>query len=704
MIDFGDLKLKVAYHKGKDNVADEFYLPCLARATHYDRAVAYFSSSIYIIAWPAMRDFVLRGGKIRIVCSPYLSAADAESIETGYVAKAEELNLAKWEAELNLLVANPSLRKPTLALSALVARGIVDFRIAFVQDPSKAPQHDRLFHSKLGLFYDKNQNCIAFKGSMNESARGLSCDGNIETVDVFVSNAGDRDLQRIEEEKNYFESLWNNNFPGVSVRAFPAALRDLITRVSVGRDLDTLIDDAAEEVLKNENLVGGRKANKKTLFPHQTNALAAWEAQLRRGILEHATGSGKTFTAICAIRSALSKGERPLVLVPSELLLEQWQRELREGLEDLSPQILCAGAGYDKWRNENLLTPWTKKADKPRLVLSTMQTACGELFRKNLSNGEHLFVVADEVHRIGSPELRQALLIPSGPRLGLSATPRRAGDPEGTQAIIDYFGPIVQPPFTLRDAISSERLTPYFYYVHPVRLSESEQQSWDEKSARIGQLFARNKQKADPETQRRITHLLIERSRIAKSAAAKPNLALEVIKKSYRPGERWIVYCDNREQLGEVITLLRSNAIEAAEYHSYMTADPAATLQTFNAVGGVIVSIKCLDEGVDIPATSHALILASSKNPREFIQRRGRVLRKYPGKLMAHIHDAVTIPGPSPEGGDISNSLLRSELARAIQFGRDAANPDSIIDLQRIALAQGVDPDKIANEGYEEDE
>lgn len=704
MTSFADLSLKVAYHKGRDDIAEEFYLPCLSRSLRYDRAVAYFSSSIYVIAWPAMRDFVRRGGKIRIICSPHLSAKDALGIESGYVSKGSDSDLPLWKGELARLLEDPVLRKPTLALSSMVASGIIDFRIALVRKGSDSVQHDRLFHSKLGLFYDRDGSCVAFKGSMNESARGLSSDGNIETVDVFVGASGGRDLDRIKAEQAYFDNLWNNKFPGTLVHEFSAALKSIITAPSNGYILEELVDEASLETTKSENRAGARKTDRKRVLPHQANALTAWEAQGRRGILEHATGSGKTFTAICAIRSALLKKERPIVLVPSELLLEQWQKELRENLSDLDPQILCAGAGYDKWRSDGLLASWTRKADRARLVISTMHTACGEAYKKEISSGEHLFIVADEVHRMGSPELRKALEIPSGPRLGLSATPRRAGDPEGTQVLVDYFGPIVEPPYTLKDAIKDGRLTPYFYRVHPLSLTAEEQQAWDDKTHRIGQLFARNKQNPDPGVAARLALLQIERSRIAKSASGKPALAVEILRAQYKDGDRWIVYCDNREQLGEVLGLLQKHSMNAFEYHSYMDGDQVATLQAFNALGGIIVSIKCLDEGVDIPSTSHALILASSKNPREFIQRRGRVLRIHQGKIVAHIHDVITIPFLTSEPQQGESSLLRSELARAIQFGRDALNPDSVIDLQRIALRQKLDPEKVAAGGYEDNE
>ena len=116
-----------------------------------------------------------------------------------------------------------------------------------------------------------------------------------------------------------------------------------------------------------------------------------------------------------------------------------------------------------------------------------------------------------------------------------------------------------------------------------------------------------------------------------------------------------------------------------------------------------MVSIRCLDEGVDIPAVDHALILASSQNPRQFIQRRGRVLRKAPWKHIAAIHDAIVVP-VSLEDEPEQTSLLKSEFVRAIEFSKSALNRDAGAELRHIAATLGFDPDAKSEIGIEEDE
>lgn len=401
----------------------------------------------------------------------------------------------------------------------------------------------------------------------------------------------------------------------------------------------------------------------------------------------------------------MEKGETALVLVPSELLLHQWHREIQQTLADLNPQILLCGGGNNEWRRERLLGPWTRssKSDRPRIVLTTMQTASKQDFIDSVRVGPHLFVVADEVHRMGSPDNRRIFQLDSGPRLGLSATPRRFGDQEGTDAIFTYFGDVVLPVVTLQDAIKSEALTPYFYTVHTVDLTVEEQEQWDEITKEIKKLYAQTKGSTDGGSTfniEKLKQLSIKRSHIVKSCSGKLALAVSVVKQHYERGQRWILYCDSQTQLHEVLDLLHRDGIDASEYHTQMPGDPVETLRYFEAHGGVIVSIKCLDEGVDIPSVTHALILASSQNPREFIQRRGRVLRKSGNKLIANLHDAVVVPQEFSEDG---TGILATELARAIQFGKGGLNPESVTQLQLIANRFGMDYQNLADEGEEDD-
>jgi len=369
--------------------------------------------------------------------------------------------------------------------------------------------------------------------------------------------------------------------------------------------------------------------------------------------------------------------------------------------------VLICGDGNTRWRRNSLLRDWTRNSEEARIVLSTMQTGRSSTFRALLSEGNHLFVIADEVHRIGSPENQKLLKIESGPRLGLSATPRRAGDPDGTDAIMQYFEGIVQPPFTLTDAINAKRLTPYYYHIHTTGLTPDEREDWLELSKDISSRYARlasNDESSIWESES-LKHLLIQRANIVKQARNKVELAYNVIREHYEPGHRWLVYCSDLDQLYAVCQRLRAADYDVLEYHSKMDGNREQTIRYFEQNGGIIVSIKCLDEGIDIPNATHALILASSKNPREFIQRRGRVLRKSDNKHFAHIHDAVVVPDGIGGNDDTPiGNILRGELARSIQFAEDAVSARSVADLKEIAVEAGIDYKQVAEDGFESDD
>ena len=700
-----DLALKLSYHKGEDDIAEGFYLPCMRRSRRYDRAVGFFSSSVFVLAWPSLREFAAAGGQMRIVCSPILTSGDIDALSVGYNSVGIEQFEAAARKELSRLLASPAFQKPTKILASLVAGGVIDLRIAWV-GPETSGRSRRIFHDKVGIFSDADEQRVVFKGSMNETWPGLAADGNLESIDVYASWRNEENAQRVDDEVQYFDNLWHDRQPGVTVTPFPEVIQRELREIAEEARWEEYVDEICMELETAARVSADRGPASRTPRPHQVAALEAWTQAGRRGILEHATGSGKTFTALCAIRGSLDRGEVPLVLVPSELLLKQWREELTQTFESDELQLLVCGGGHRTWEVQRRLSLWTRNesADDSRVVLATMQTASSEDFRRLLREGPHLFVVADEVHRIGSPTHRRLLDLASGPRLGLSATPRRSGDPVGTAALMAYFEDVVPPPFTLHDAIAAGTLTPYWYRPHQVSLNANEQEEWDRLTAQIGRQLAIRGDEESALLDEGIKRRYIQRARIAKKAAGKSQLAAKVLSQHFRQGQRWLVYCEDREQLREVRGAIeRAGLPTVYEYHSAMDGDPTSTLRLFEQSGGVMVAIRCLDEGVDIPATSHALILASSRNPREFIQRRGRVLRTAPGKSVAHVHDAIVLPA----GIDLDvpiGSMVKGELARAIEFGQHAENPDGVVELRTIAVDYGLDWETLTEEGFEVDE
>lgn len=697
-----------SYNKAEHDIADMFYLPCMRHSNYYDRISGYFGSTIYIIAWDALREFIENGGKMRLICSPYVSDEDATALANGYSAKNNELLAESLAKEVQALFDDPFLTAPAKLLAYMISKGIIDVKIA-VPTGNESPNARRLFHDKVGIFTDAEGNKVGFRGSMNETYKGLSSDGNMESIDVFPNWLDSRDAERVDDASSFFGKLWSESVPGIIVYQFPSASKEILRTKAEGVKWNELLDEIHVEETKAKKWKPSNHVGSRIPRPHQVNALETWVKNNRRGIFEHATGSGKTFTAMCAIHDAFKRNEVVLVLVPSRDLLKQWDRELRETLlEDKIYYLLC-GDSNNEWKKLGTLASWTSDGGSThRIILATMDTACSDDFVKNVSQGEHLFVVADEVHRLGSPHRRNALNINAGARLGLSATPRRYGDPEGTAALFEYFGGLVPPPYTLDDAIKSGVLTKYFYNPLTITLTQKEQDDWNDVTKQISQLMARMKTNGSTDasisSNTRLKQLLINRARIVKNASGKVPLAINLLLREYVGGQSWIIYCDNITQLKDVLNGAIDAGFDAFEYYADMEGDRDETLRYFSKNGGVLVSIKCLDEGVDIPSTTHALILASSQNPREFIQRRGRILRNSPGKLFAHLYDAITVPVVESEETPKSMSIIIGELSRAIQFGLGAENPACVTDLKNIAVDYQIDYNSLQNTGMEEDD
>jgi superfamily II DNA or RNA helicase len=636
------------------DLARDFYGPCLGASDRYDRAAGYFRSSVLIVSGSPMRGFATSGGRFRLICSPDLTHEDVLAISRGYDLRevAEESLLRDLEAVLARERGESSVE----ILATLVALGSMEIRIAMKRDGQG------IFHHKVGIFHDPLGNSISFVGSTNETWAGWHAEGNDESFDVFTSWA---DPERVATHVGFFESVWEGTEGGIVTLELSDALRHKVIRYAKP-DLEAL----PEGIVLGPDRVD-------PLFPHQEQALEDWKRRGQRGILEHATGTGKTMTALAAARFWLEQKKPVLIVVPSELLLGQWRSEADRILGDLSAPTLLAGAGHGRSEWAPALGAFTSPNGGPRVTIATIQTASSLAFRERMFDPSQLLVIVDEVHRAGSREYSKVLQIDAPARLGLSATPERFGDPVGTAAIFAYFERKLEPVVTLREAIEAGRLVPYTYHFEWVELSPSEQLEWN----RLTKAIARELGSSTPDRDG-LTRLLIRRAAVSKQAEGKIGAALKILKSEYRPGQAWLVYCDDQDQLRDMISSLQEAGLPAYEYHSAMVGDRKATMGYFAQEAGIVVAIRCLDEGVDIPRVTHALILASSQNIREYVQRRGRVLRRYPGKFNAEIFDLLTLPAA---GEDSHGRLVEPEIRRARIFAMDALNRQPFLALSAFA-------------------
>jgi len=645
-----DLDLQPDYRSGRDALLDDFYVPCLQESVLYDRAVGFFSSTLFHVVALAYSDFVRRGGRLRLVCSPALKPEDFDAMkEADQIGRYAQ---ATVRAELQELLNRPEAVPATRLLATLIANDIAEVRIAFADNPSG------IFHDKLGVFEDTDGRRVSFVGSANETWRAWGL--NHESFEVFCSWRNESELYRTRNHVDAFRRLWRGNEMGVRVEPLEHVTREQILSIA-DDNLDHAIDVA--RVLPLRRALGPRR----TLMEHQSLVLEDWEAHEHHGIVNFATGAGKTLTAIEAVKRWTDAGGVAVVLVPGRDLHAQWTREIDTDLPGC--QLLLAGAGSDKAAWQRLLPIFTAPGNSGfnrRIVLVTNATFASDDFQRRLRTGGHLLVVADEMHRAGSARSLRALEeTQCGATLGLSATCRRQFDQEGTDRLLEFFGPVLRPVIGLAEATIIGLLVPYDYRLHELCPDDDELEQYNSLTNQIRRLVGQRESVGDADSY--LQMLLIRRARILKQARGKVPLAAQILRDEYRPGDRWLVYCDDIAQLNALVRECMHSGLPTLEFHSEMVSERDEVLRSLREYGGIVIAIRCLDEGVDIPVTDHALIVASSTVEREYVQRRGRVLRRSPDKLSAEVHDLFLV---DPQGG----ALTRSEALRALEFVRLARN------------------------------
>ncbi|MEB3887128.1 DNA phosphorothioation system restriction enzyme [Lyngbya sp. CCY1209] len=422
------------------------------------------------------------------------------------------------------------------------------------------------------------------------------------------------------------------------------------------------------------------------LRPYQREAIAGWFANRGRGMLKMATGSGKTITALAIATELYQKINLQVLLVvcPYRHLVTQWGREA----EKFGLKPILAFESVHNWQKQLSTALYTLRSGHlPFLtVITTNATLISEGFQSQLRYfPPKTLIVGDEAHNLGAPRLEACLPRNIGLRLALSATPERHYDEEGTDSLIDYFGPVLQPELTLAEAIRLGALVHYLYYPILVELTEAESRTYSRLTTRIGWALMENGEE-NWDNNETITALLIQRARLIGSATNKLN-ALRSVMAARLHTTHTLFYCGDgtvetsdrtARQVEATVALLGSEL--GYRVNTYTAATPMQQRERLRRqfeAGDLqgLVAIRCLDEGVDIPAIRNAIILASSSNPRQFIQRRGRVLRPHPGKERATLFDMIVLP---PDLGrdtlEVERNLLRKELRRFMEFADLADN------------------------------
>ena len=697
----------------KDNLGDQLFKPGFEDCKLYRRQTAFFQPSVFKCWASSIEQIVQNEIKLEILMAFSDSNSRILSLIQNLQTKKEKESLINKEANsiflqcLGLVAGSEDFNKRNRLIRYLYAKELLEIKLAFSYNPDTDIYS--LSHEKTGYFKKKDNSVILFNGSMNESESALMRNGEHITV---YQTSNRNDSEDITYYKDDLDSKWNSDDKYSKI--FTPS-KNLMDKIKISSEINNKFDALAiaREIMneeKKEAIKPLPEISEKDLRDYQDEVLIDWEDSNRKGIIKFATGSGKTFTALFALKKHLEDNQVALILVPSKLLQAQWKIELLKVIPEAREGLMLVGGKGKNWKKNLSLHTRPSKDRNPKIVIAVNHSAYKPDFLKSLFQGSHLMIIADEVHRLGSREYSKIFSIDSGSRLALSATPERYGDPEGTQRINDYFGPILIPEFSLYDAIG-KALVPYRYFPTKSFLNQEEMDNWKDISLKIKQAAARCKRNSQEQIipSQRLERLLFDRASIAKEAACKIGVATDILKKEYEDGQRWLIYCQNENQLEDLYEMLISNDLGFVyKYHSNMKdRSKEETLNLFISHGGILLSMKCLDEGVDIPSASHALIISSDQNPRQFIQRRGRVLRKdkITNKKRAFIYDLVISIDSRLD--DSFKKLTETETARAFEFANFSENKSqSTSRIREIAIESGLSVESIKDsiESFEDED
>lgn len=718
----------------------------------------FFSSTSLEIITKGISSLVKNGGKIQIVASPKLSEEDIEAIRIGYDKKSEIIE-KRLLGELESTDDNYFTNQRLNLLANLIAKDILSIKIAFKDNGSLVG----IYHEKLGVFEDFEGNIIAFDGSMNESKTAMCY--NYESINVYCGWLSE-DKSRVELKIKAFDNIWNNTEENLKVVEFPSLTKRILDKYKtkdfnteeIAEKLESL--DKTEDRKKVEykidrsNMIGDVKlpiASPKLnipiipydvdLYDYQKDAIDEWSDNNFCGIFDMATGTGKTLTGLGAVTRCSEEHENNLaviVVAPYQHLVEQWVEDIERF--NIKPIIAYSTSFQKNWKDRLKRAIRDKKLrlkDKEFfLLVTTNATFKSNFVQEQINNidGDILLVI-DEAHNVGSVEFKKYLDSKFKYRLALSATLDRHNDEEGTDFLHNYFGKVCIH-YDLERAIDENKLTPYKYFPVLVYLTEEELSEYKQISAEMINHLKKNKSgKMELDTYGQ--KLAIKRSRIVAGAQNKLDVFREQIL-PYKDKTNILVYCGattvlpdsdsylnnedfEKSEMGErqiiAITKIMGNEMnmEVSRFTSEEDIETRKVItERFKSEKlQAIIAIKCLDEGVNIPSIKTAFILASTTNPKEYIQRRGRVLRKWPGKKYAELYDFVTLPRvldtvlnytKEEIKGDLS--LVKNELRRIKEFSSIAMNKmDSLSLIDEIqSTYQITDKDLYGDNNSQEED
>lgn len=696
-----EVNIKQSYRTSIDKIPTDFYIPLLSRAVSYKRAVGFFSSTILSKISIGISQLANRGGTIQIVASPKLSEEDVEAIRKGYEMRESVLKKAVLREITE--PKTPFEQKCLNQLANLIADDILDIKIAFTENDGGIG----MYHEKMGLISDNEGNTVAFSGSMNESLTAVSL--NYESIDVFCSWKSEEQRERVEDKQAAFLAIWNDSEPEITVLDFPELTDEIIHRYRREKaeryeSLDSELEEEQFLLQKKQRNGATIPANVK-LHQYQIDAINEWEQRGFCGIFDMATGTGKTFTGLGALARLCDFVQDKLatiIVCPYQHLVEQWVEDIE--MFGVKPII-----GYSASSQKDWLKRLEKAIFNQKLNVRGREFFCFVCTNATFSTpkvqaqlekiSKDVLLIVDEAHNFGAERLSRLLSPKYKYRLALSATIDRHNDGEGTGKLYNYFGEKCIE-YTLDQAIEERKLTRYKYYPVITTLNDEEMSVYSNLTYEMGKCLIKGKNgKIKLSEKGKI--LALKRARLVAGISDKLVKLKEHIQ-PYLEDKHILVYCgattvlqpdkdysdtedDDLRQIDAVTSLLGNGLkMKVSQFTSREDIGERKRLKDEFAAGDhlqALIAIKCLDEGVNIPAIKTAFILASTTNPKEYIQRRGRVLRLYGGKDYAEIYDFIALPRHLDTVASLTDeqlrrelTLVKNELSRAEEFSRIAMN------------------------------
>lgn len=666
-MNYRDIPLKISYISSGDEAFSEILNPLLAYTKIYKRSVGFFNSSALNFIGDGIWEMARNGGKIYLATSPKLSDEDILAIQSGYEDRDVIQNTFLNEVRDTFKLLTDDNAK---MLYSLVREKIVDVKIVI--------RHSGIYHDKLALLEDFDGNVIACVGSNNETASGYN--NNYEKTRVYRSWCDTEG--RIQDETAEFNSIWNNDNPELIVydfmNAFENELLERVEKKGIYKDSET----------------------KYKMRDYQKEAKEAWNNNNHTGFFVMATGTGKTITSLYSIKEFVSTNKIfTVIAVPYKHLVVQWAEDVKEFFPDA---YICVVHGEINDGETNVYASYLQAREdyKPIIVITTIKSFFLDRYVRLYDRilFDKLLIV-DEAHNFINRinvELSEKYIY----KLGLSATPVFGNNEDKTKALLDWFGgQVVDLPI---EKALGKYLVNYEY--HPIFV-----QATDEDEKKFTKATSLMLSGLDP-----VQKIIIDEEKFtlgyrgrlrAISMAEEKTSRIAEIFSHIKDKDHTIIYCsdgklffghsekeNNREEIRHLEYVLRliNNSVlpsvgsgKASKFTASEDIEERMSLiDSFNK-GYIeyLVAIRCLDEGINIPSIKSALILSSNDNYREFVQRRGRILRLYPGKEKAHIYDVIVLPSFA------NRSFAEIEFRRFFEYSRLALNKDDLIPILEQCLA-----------------